>query len=186
MSAGRGPGEEVVAETEAWTRFELLRWGGPPPGCPRCGARGGCTLLRPRDGLSRATRTGTRTARRVWRCGTCRRQFSVLYATVFQSTRVPLRTWLAAWSDLVAATDLTGAATASRHGLTRESAAHVLDRLRDARAAAAAECSAAPPEDAGELARILALPPAAAAAVRARTPARRRHLRQRGPVDDYR
>lgn len=39
---------------------------------------------------------GTGTARRVWKCKACRKQFTALVGTVFHGTKVPLRKWLMA------------------------------------------------------------------------------------------
>lgn len=118
--------------------FESLRWPDGPV-CPHCGAAR-AHFLRPADGTSRATRTGARSTRRVWKCGACRRQFSVLSGTVFHGSRVGARTWLAGL-DVVLRAGTGGTGTpesrlAERCGLDRETARHVLSRLRAALVAA--------------------------------------------------
>jgi transposase-like protein len=119
----------VAAEAEAYRLLEQLRWNGAPATCPHCGAAGRCRYLRPRDGLSRATRTGARSPRRIWKCGACDRQFSVLTGTVFEGTRIALGVWV----DVVATWSEGGPVTApelvDRYGLSRESAEHVVRRL---------------------------------------------------------
>lgn len=81
-------------EAAAYELLERLRWGGEPRCCPHCGAAQRCYLLRPSDGTSRRTRTGARSQRRVWKCGACRRQFSVLVGTILQGTRISLWIWI--------------------------------------------------------------------------------------------
>ena len=58
-------------------------------------------FVKPTNGVSRKTRTGADTQRRVRRCLSCRKQFSVLTGTVFHGTKVPLRTWVLVTFDMV-------------------------------------------------------------------------------------
>lgn len=51
-------------------------------------------FLNPANGVSRKTRTGAASQRRVWKCSACRKQFSVLTGTIFHGSKVSLRTWL--------------------------------------------------------------------------------------------
>ena len=82
-------------EATAWQVFEQLRWNGSPTRCPHCASEQRCYFLRPAS-TARRTRTGRPTARRVWKCGACRRQFSVLTGTVLEGTRLPLTSWIGA------------------------------------------------------------------------------------------
>src|SRR6476619_3814281 len=84
----------------AYERCERLRWGDAEPGCPHCGADRRY-FLRPANGRSRRTHAGGRSARRVWKCAVCRRQFSVLTGTVLHATKVPLPVWVAVADDWV-------------------------------------------------------------------------------------
>jgi hypothetical protein len=77
--------------------------------------------------------------RRVWRCGQCRRQFSVLTGTVLHGTKVDLLTWLALLGDVTGrsatsdAQDLPSATLITdRYGVTPETARHMRDRLGSA------------------------------------------------------
>src|SRR5581483_8828656 len=79
-------------EADAYMLMEKLRWNGEPV-CPHCGSLG-AYYIRPLNGVSRATRTGAASQRRVWKCSACRKQFSVLTGTIFHGSKVSLRTWL--------------------------------------------------------------------------------------------
>lgn len=127
---------ELADEADAYLLFERLRWGGAPASCPHCGTAGQCRYLSPSGGRPRRTRTGSRTHRRVWRCGHCRRQFSVLTGTVFEGTRVPLQVWAGVVSDLVDRPAdgrvVSADAVVRRHGVSPETARTILHRLRAA------------------------------------------------------
>ena len=60
---------------------------------PHCGNADQHYFLTP-QGDGRRTRTGKITVRRVWKCKSCRKQFSVTTATIFHGTRVSLRIWI--------------------------------------------------------------------------------------------
>ncbi len=82
-------------EAEAWKMVERIRWPDGRPVCPHCGVIGEAYYLEPKAG-PRKTRTGATTHRRVWKCGACRQQFSVLVGTIFEDSRIPLSKWLLA------------------------------------------------------------------------------------------
>jgi hypothetical protein len=113
-----GTDDDPQAEGSAWRLVESLRWGGSgPTTCPHCGQDGRCYFLTP-GGAGRRTRTGAPTARRVWKCGACRRQFSALTGTVLEGTRIDLRVWIAAAETLAAGRapgPLSASAAARRH-----------------------------------------------------------------------
>lgn len=80
-------------ESAAYLLFEQVRWSDGQP-CPHCGATGRHMFITPQNGTARATRTGSMSQRRVWKCHDCRRQFTVLTGTFLAGTRVPLRKWI--------------------------------------------------------------------------------------------
>jgi hypothetical protein len=122
--------EPPRGEGEAYALLEQLRWGGPPPECPHCGVTGRCYFLRPAGGRARATRTGAESERRIWKCGSCRRQFSVLAATILQGTRISLWTWIGVVRERQATGALPSAPqVVERYGLTRAAARQLLRRL---------------------------------------------------------
>src|SRR4051794_27353715 len=84
----------IATEADAYALLEDLRWDGKPV-CPHCGeSERRPYFLTPKDGSSRSTRTGSKSERRVWKCASCRKQFSVLTGTIFHGTKGPVRTWL--------------------------------------------------------------------------------------------
>jgi hypothetical protein len=167
--------EPPAGEAEAYQLLEGLRWGGAPDRCPHCGATGGCRYLKPRDGVRR-TRTGAPTARRVWKCSVCRRQFSVLTGTVLAGSRVPVRTWLATLEAWGREGRPSAAAVAAGHGLTPEAARQLIRRVE----ATLGDRPATDPVRA-----LLDVPTDEAARIRDRTPSRKRPRRQVGPAADY-
>jgi hypothetical protein len=118
--------------------------------------------------------------RRVWKCGACRRQFSVLVGTVLQGTRISVRTWVAVARALGGpGAARTPAEVARDAGLGRGGARQLIRRLE-----LAFERS---PVTAGEdpLAALLRIPAAEAERIRAATPPRVRPRPQLGPSADY-
>jgi len=160
-------------DAAAYELLERIRWVGAAPPCPHCGA-GDCYLLRPRDGLTRPTRTGARSARRVWRCRSCRRQFSVLTGTVLAGSRVPARVLVAVLTGWAAGGRSRARDVAAGHGLTAEAARHLLRRVDAALAATGGT---------DPFAAVLAAP--GGDELRRRLPARQRPRRQVGPSADH-
>lgn len=67
--------DRLRTEADAYKFLEELRWGDEQV-CPHCGSVRKRYFLKPRNGGSRKTRTGSASERRVWRCADCRKQFS--------------------------------------------------------------------------------------------------------------
>ena len=120
-------------ESAAWEYVELLRWDGTPA-CPRCDSLN-VRYVNPMGNDLRSTRTGTKTFRRVWKCRTCKRQFSVLIGTIFEGTKIPLRKWLMAIYFMSAGKNGVAALELQRHlGITYKSAWFMVHRIREAMA----------------------------------------------------
>jgi transposase-like protein len=119
-------------EEAAYLLLEDLRWHGEPV-CPFCGNEKAYFLM-PSNGKTRATGPKkTMSVRRVWKCSKCRRQFSVLTNTVMHATKVPIRTWLAVLVQVSSAKNGISAREVERmHGITAETAWHMLHRIREA------------------------------------------------------
>jgi transposase-like protein len=124
----------IQTEADAYLLLERLRWNGAPSACPKCGEVGKTYFMEPRDGSdTRKTRTGSRSARRVWKCRGCRQQFSVLTDTIFHGTKISIRTWLFVIFEFCAAKNSVSAWEISRkYSITNESAWHMLHRIREA------------------------------------------------------
>lgn len=126
--------ERLQTEADAYLMLEELRWGGAPDACPKCGGMDRCYFLAPKDGTTgRKTRTGANTQRRVWKCGHCRKQFSVLTDTIFHGTKISVRVWLLVIFEFCSAKNSISAWEISRkYEITNESAWHMLHRVREA------------------------------------------------------
>ncbi|HEX8081183.1 MAG TPA: IS1595 family transposase [Jatrophihabitans sp.] len=124
----------IATEADAYKLMEELRWpGGQPDSCPQCGAGEKFYYLAPRDGGEvRKTRTGADTARRLWKCATCRKKFSVLTGTVFHGSKIPIRTWLFVTLELAASKNGVSAREIERkYNLTPKTAWFMVHRLRE-------------------------------------------------------
>lgn len=123
----------VQTEADAYRFLEELRWtDGTPDECPHCDATGKFYYLTPKGG-QRQTRTGKLTQRRVWKCASCRRKFSVLVGTPLHGTKISIRTWVLVMFELVASKNSISAWEISRkYEIDNESAWHMLHRLREA------------------------------------------------------
>ena len=120
-------------EADAYLLLEQLRWGGQPDACPHCGEVGRCFYLNPDNGVSRRTRTGSVSERRVWKCGGCRKQFSVLTGTIFHGTKIPLRTWLMVIFEMCSDKNGISAREVERkYEVTAKSAWFMTHRIREA------------------------------------------------------
>jgi transposase-like protein len=124
--------DQLHTEADAYRYLERLRWGDRPV-CPHCGSVDKHYFLKPANGRSRKTRTGANSERRVWKCGACRKQFSVLTATIFHGTKVPLRVWLLVIYDACSAKNGISAREIERkYGVCPRTAWHMMHRLREA------------------------------------------------------
>ncbi len=119
-------------EAAAWEYVESLRWNGKPQ-CPRCGSHAVTYLTPPSDDGVRITRTGQKSYRRLWKCRTCRRQFSVLIGTIFEGTKIPMSKWLMAIYLMSAGKNGVAALELQRLlGITYKSAWFMVHRIRTA------------------------------------------------------
>lgn len=123
----------IKTEADAYRYLEGLRWPDGPV-CPHCGSVEKHYFLTPRSGSeTRKTRTGAETQRRVWKCKTCRKQFSVITGTVFHGTKVPLHTWLMVVFEMCANKNGVAAREIERkYGVAPKTAWFMTHRLREA------------------------------------------------------
>jgi transposase-like protein len=124
--------EQIPDEGAAYEYLERLRWNGSPV-CPHCGNEDRCYFLNPANGKSRATRTGAPSQRRLWKCGACRRQFSVLTDTVMHGTKIPVRTWVFVIFEMCSSKNGVSAREIERkYGICPRSAWFMTQRIREA------------------------------------------------------
>src|SRR5260221_2958849 len=122
--------ERIPDEASAYEYLETLRWKGTPV-CPHCGHDERCYFLNPTNG-PRTTSTGATTARRLWKCASCRQKFSVLTGTVMHGSKIPVRTWMLVIFEM--ASNKNGIASREierRYKLTPKSAWFLLHRIRE-------------------------------------------------------
>lgn len=123
--------DRVGTESDAYELLEELRWGDNPV-CPHCDAPGPY-YIRPMNGESRRTRTGSMSERRVWKCRECRKQFSVLTGTIFHGSKIPVRTWLLVIHEMCSSKNGVAAREIERkYNLTPKSAWFLCHRIREA------------------------------------------------------
>lgn len=116
-------------EAAAWEYLEQTRWPNGPI-CPHCGAVDNAYYLAPQSG-ERKTRTGKTSFRRLWKCGACRLQFSVLVGTIFEDSHLPVSKWLMAVHLLNAGKNGVSALELSRAlGIAYRSAWFMAHRIR--------------------------------------------------------
>lgn len=78
-------------------------------------------------------RIGTLTGTNTHKCYVCRKRFSIRVGTIFQDTKLPLRTWFAAiWLITNHPKGIASTTLATDLGITQKSAWFVLHRLRHA------------------------------------------------------
>jgi transposase-like protein len=108
----------------ARTFLESQRW---PDGaiCPFCGLIGEAYRLKPKENSKTPVRPG------VWKCGGCRKQFTVTVGTIFEDSHIPLNTWLMAIHLVCASKKGMSAHQLHRMlGVTYKSAWFMVHRIR--------------------------------------------------------
>jgi len=106
---------------KAREHLEALRWPTGPV-CPHCGSFGKITKLK-----GKSTRPG------VYKCGDCRKPFSVTVGTVFERSKIPLHKWVLA-THLMASSK-KGISAHQLHrtiGVTYKTAWFMFHRIREA------------------------------------------------------
>jgi len=111
--------------------LENMRWHGETK-CPKCLSTD-VHYVTPTNGVSRTTAGGSQSARRVWRCTPCRKQFSVLTGTIMHATKISVRTWVMVIFEMCASKNGVAAREIERkYGLCPRTAWHMLHRIREA------------------------------------------------------
>jgi transposase-like protein len=123
----------LVNESDAWELLERLRWPNGEVVCPHCGVVSEAHYFISSRSGERKTAKGTLTYRRLWRCRECKKQFSVLVGTIFESSKVPVSSWLLAMWLMAAGKNGVSAKELQRHlDITYQTAWHMCHRFREA------------------------------------------------------
>jgi transposase-like protein len=87
----------------------------------------------PPQAFERATSTGKRSYRRLWKCAECRKPFSILVGTIFERSQVPLSKWLIALYMMSASKNGVAAYEIHRTlGVTNKTAWFMMHRICEA------------------------------------------------------
>ncbi|HLK25606.1 MAG TPA: IS1595 family transposase [Caulobacteraceae bacterium] len=106
-------------EQSAIDHFTAIRWSSGAF-CPLCGN-------------ADAKRIGTLTGTNTHKCYVCRKRFSIRVGTIFQDTKLPLRTWYAAiWMLTNHPKGIASTTLATDLGVTQKTAWFLLHRIRHA------------------------------------------------------
>ena len=107
---------EIPDEQTAIDHFTAIRWK-QGEFCPHCGS----------------TRVYHFADKRTHKCGDCRKRFSIRVGTIFEDSKLPMRTWmLAIWLITSHKKGIASTQLAKDLGITQKSAWFVLHRLRHA------------------------------------------------------
>lgn len=102
--------------------FERKLWGGTPR-CPHCQSTAVYQMM--------DAKTGGRSARFLWRCHACQKQFTVRIGTVLEESRLPLRHWVYAFWRMASSKKGVAALEIKRHcQISYRAALFLLHRIR--------------------------------------------------------
>jgi transposase-like protein len=122
--------EDLAKEQAAYDFLEAIRWPNGPV-CPHCGTINHAYHLKPKSSEGRKTRTGAITFRKVWKCGACRKQFTVTVGTCMERSKIPLRKWVMAFHMLSASKNGVSSHELGRQlQISHESAWFLSQRIR--------------------------------------------------------
>jgi transposase-like protein len=116
--------QQFATADQAREHLEKVRW---PEDvfCPKCGLSGESYRLTAKPGSKTPVRKG------VWKCGGCRKQFTVTVGTIFEDSHIPLHKWLFAIHLLCASKKGMSAHQLHRMlGVTYKSAWFMAHRIR--------------------------------------------------------
>jgi transposase-like protein len=103
--------QKFGTEDEAREFLEKKRWPEGPV-CPHCGLIGEAYQLTPKPTSKSGVRKG------VWKCKSCRKQFTVTVGTIFSDSHIPLHKWLMAihlmCASKISFTDFLGSSIRAR------------------------------------------------------------------------
>ena len=108
-------------EGKAVEFMEEQRWG-ETPHCPRCGDV---------EVKQMTAKDGSRSARYLWRCTGCKRQYTVRVGTIMEDSPIPLRHWCYAfWAACAGKKGVSALQIQRMTGLSYKSALFMMHRIR--------------------------------------------------------
>jgi transposase-like protein len=111
-----------ASEDAAVAFIESQRWGGHPV-CPHCGVVDEARQI--------IGKNGERGPRYLWRCGACKRQFTVRVGSIFGDSKIPLRHWCYGfWAACASKKGVSALQVKRQTGLTYKSALFLMHRIR--------------------------------------------------------
>jgi transposase-like protein len=116
--------EACANELAAVEFMEEKRWD-KTPCCPRCGDT---DVYMMRDAM-----TGERSARFLWRCRGCKKQYTVRVCTIMEDSPIPLRHWCYSfWAACASKKGVSALQIQRMTGVTYKSALFMMHRIREA------------------------------------------------------
>jgi transposase-like protein len=116
--------QQFSTEEQAISFLEKTLWPDGPI-CPHCGEIGNAFRMRSKPETKKKLRPG------VWKCGGCRKQFTVKIGTIFEDSHIPLHKWLLTIHLLVASKKGMSSHQIHRQiGVTYKSAWFMTHRIR--------------------------------------------------------
>jgi transposase-like protein len=119
----------ALTEDEARAMLERIRW---PSGiaCVHCGKQ---EIYRIETKASVRKDGRPVPARHLYKCKTCRKQFSITKGTIFEDSKIPLSTWITVMYRMCSSRGGLSAQQVSREfGVTHEAARFMCQRIRSA------------------------------------------------------
>lgn len=116
----------LADEEKAIAFLESKRWPNGPV-CPHCQAETDAYRIVSKPGAKRPVRPG------LWKCKACRKTFTVRVGTVFEESKLPLRTWLGAVHLLTSSKKgISSHQVARQLRITQKTAWFLCHRIREA------------------------------------------------------
>jgi transposase-like protein len=118
------------------TLLEAVRYYSDPEVCVKALADirwpdGKVTCPRPECGGTEVWTIHSKTRGTLWRCKTCRKQFTVKVGTIFEDSPLPLSKWLPAfWLEMASKKDMSSYQLAGHLKVTQRTAWFMLHRIR--------------------------------------------------------
>jgi transposase-like protein len=113
------------SEEKAYDFVESILWPDGPV-CPHCRTLNHAYRIK-----NQRTRTGRMSQRKLWKCGACKRQFTVTIGTAMEGSKIPLSKWILAFNLFCAGKNGVSSTELERQlDITHEAAWFLSHRMR--------------------------------------------------------